>query len=72
MEAMPMVRPTLSCDIDLLEHDFTNGYRDGTILFYVTTTNEAGESLHFTEEEIDNWDPLWKEKNDTFNAYIDS
>jgi len=45
MVVMPMVRPTLPCDIDLLEHDFTIEYRDGATVFYVTTTNEAGESL---------------------------
>lgn len=72
MVAMPMVRPTLSCDLDLLEHEFTNGYRDGAAVFYVTTTNEAGESSHFTDEEIEEWGPLWKEKNDTFNDHIDS
>jgi len=26
MVAMPMVRPTLSCDLALLEHEFANGY----------------------------------------------
>jgi len=53
MVAMPMVRPTLSYDIDLLEHNFTNRYRDGAIDFYVTTTNEARESSQFIEDEIE-------------------
>ncbi len=42
--AMPMVRPTLSCDLVKLEQEFVNGYLDGAAVFYVTTTNEAGES----------------------------
>jgi len=58
MVAMPMVRPTLLCDLDLFEHEFMNGYRDGAAVFYVTTTNEAGESSQFTEEEIEEWGPL--------------
>ena len=61
MVPMPMVRPTLSCDLDFLEHEFSKGYRDGAAVFYVTTTDEAGESSLFTEEEMEKWDPFWKE-----------
>ena len=53
MVSMPIVRPTLSCDLDFLEHEFNKGYRDGVVVFYVTTTDDAGESLLFIEEEID-------------------
>jgi len=42
--AMPMIRPTLSCDIKKLEQEFAGGDRDGTAIFYVSTTNEARES----------------------------
>ena len=72
MVSMPMVRPTLSCDLDFLEHEFSKGYRDGAAVFYVTTTDEAGESSHFSEEDIEKWGPLWKEKNDAFNDYVGS
>ena len=53
MVPMPMVRPTLSCDLDFLEYEFSKGYRDGAAIFYVTTTDEAGESSLFTEEEME-------------------
>jgi hypothetical protein len=66
-----MVRSTLSSDVDKLEREFAIGYREGAAVFYVSTTNESGESSTFTEEEINSWDPLWKEKNDSFNAYVD-
>ena len=72
MVPMPMVRPTMSCDLDYLEHEFSKGYRDGAAVFYVTTTDEAGESSKFTEEDIEKWDPLWKEQNDIFNANVSS
>ena len=61
MVPMPMVRLTLSCDLNFLEHKFSKGYRDGAAVFYVTTTDEAVESSQFTEEEIEKWDPLLKE-----------
>ena len=72
MVPMPMVRPTLSCDLDYLEHKFSKGYRDGVAVFYVTTIDEAGKSSQFTKEEIEKWDPLWKEQNDIFNANVNS
>lgn len=69
--AMPMVKPILSCDLVKLEQEFVNGYQDGASFFYITTTNEAGESLEFLEE-IDVRNLLWKEKNDIFNKDVDS
>jgi len=41
---MPMVRPTLSFDLQKIEQEFAQGYLDGMTIFYVSTTNEAGES----------------------------
>jgi hypothetical protein len=70
MVAMPMVRPTLSCDLKLLEQEFNGGYRDGAAVFYVTTTNEGGQGSAFTVEEMEGWDPLWKKRNDMFNAKV--
>ena len=72
MVPMPMVRLTLASDLDFLEHEFSKGYRDGATVFYITTIDEAGESSIFTEEEINKWDPLWKEQNDIFNANVDT
>jgi len=72
MVSMPMVRSTLGCDLQKLEQEFTTGYREGAAVFYVTTTNEAGESSTFTEEEMEAWDPFWKKRNDIFNAQVES
>jgi hypothetical protein len=67
-----MVRPTLSCDITKLEQEFAGGYRDGAAVFYVSTTNEEGQSSEFTEAEMSKWDVLWREKNEVFNRYLES
>lgn len=72
MVSMPLIRQTLECDIDFLDHEYTNGYRDGAAVFYVTTTNEAGESSKFTQEEMEAWGPLWREENNNFNLHCDS
>jgi len=69
---MPMVRPTLSCDVKKLEQEFVHCYLPGAATFYVSTTNEAAESSEFTVEEIDGFGPLWKKENDKFIEYVDS
>ena len=56
--AMPMVRPTLACDITKLEQEFAGGYCDGAAVFYISTTNEEGQSEEFTDEEMSKWDPI--------------
>ena len=70
--AMPMVRPTLACDITKLEQEFAGGYRDGEAVFYISTTNEDGQSEEFTDEEMRRWDPIWREKNKAFTRYLES
>ena len=70
--AMPMVRPTLSYDITKLEQKFARGYRDGAAVFYVSTTNEEGQSEEFSDDEMSKWNPIWREKNKVFTHYLDS
>ena len=70
--AMPMVRPTLACDITKLEQEFARGYRDGAAVFYISTTNEEGQSEEFSKKEMSMWDPIWREKNEVFMRYLDS
>jgi hypothetical protein len=68
--AMPMVRPTLTSDLAKLEQEFVHGYREGASVFYVTTTNEEGNSQEVTEADKASWGPIWDAKNDIFNSYL--
>jgi len=45
--AIPMVRPTLSSNMQLLEWEFANRYHNGSAVFYILTTNEVGKSAQF-------------------------
>jgi hypothetical protein len=47
---MPMVRPTLQCDLIKLEQEFVHGYREGACVFYISLTNEQGQGEHVTEK----------------------
>ena len=51
MLAMPMVRPTLPSDLAKLEQEFVHGYREGASVFYVTITDEEGNTHEITESD---------------------
>jgi hypothetical protein len=72
MVSMPMVRPALQCDLTKLENDFVNGYRDGASVFYVSLTNEEGNQEMVSDADKLLWGPIWNEKNDHFNAYLNA
>jgi len=50
---MPMVRPTLECDLTLLENKFSNEYDEGACVFYVSIADEEGKTAEFTDVEKD-------------------
>ena len=70
MLAMPMVRPTLSSDLAKLEAEFVHGYREGASVFYVTVTDEQGNSHEVTKDDKASWGPIWTAKNEEFNTYL--
>lgn len=67
---MPMVRPTLSCDLTKLEQEFIHGYDEGARVFYASVSNEQGESGVFSDAEKSEWGPHWKRINDEFNLEL--
>jgi len=69
---MPMVRPTLSCDLVKLEQDYIHGYKDGARVFYISVTDEQGQGGVFSAAEKMDWDPIWNSVNDEFNSYLKS
>jgi hypothetical protein len=60
MTIMPIVRPTLSCDLTQLEADFVHGYREGVAVFYVSTTDEQGVVHTFSDAEKQSWNAHWE------------
>jgi hypothetical protein len=72
MVAMPIVRPTLSSDLASLEADFVHGYREGAVVFYLSTTNEGGVVEKVTDEDLQSWGSLWCAVNTRFEDYLSS
>lgn len=69
---MPMVRPTLACDLTKLEQEFVHGYRNGTCVFYVSTTNDKGDVLNLTSEDRASFNLHWRVEVEKFEAFLDS
>jgi len=65
-----MVRPTLECDLTILENQFSCGYDEGARVFYVFIADEQGQTATFMEEEKSAWGPLWNSANDEFNSKL--
>jgi hypothetical protein len=45
------------------------GYREGKMAFYVSPQNWQGK-IEPTTNFVDSWSPLWKEKNEQFEAFL--
>ncbi len=67
---MPIVRPTLSCDLTLLEVDFVYGYREGAALFCVSTTDEQGVVQKFTDADRQIWNGHWRAADLRFEEFL--
>lgn len=67
---MPMVRPTLTNDLDKLDNDFVNGYQEGAAVFYVSYTNVKGDTEDLSFEDRALFSPLWKHEFDKFQEFL--
>ena len=53
---LSLVRPILEGDVQLLETEFSNGYREGDCVLYVSVTINDGYFLDITDETVSSWD----------------
>ena len=58
LEPLPLVRPILEFDVQLLENEFLNGYRKGDRVLYVFIVNDRGDSLCVTKDKLSSWDSI--------------
>ena len=70
LETLPLVRPILEFDVQLLENKIFNGYREGDRVLYVSIVNNRGKSLYVTEDKLSFWDPIWQQVNDVFEQLL--
>jgi hypothetical protein len=64
------MRPTFDSNIKKLEVEFAHGYQVGTNVFFIFVCKEREKTAEMTDEELDHWRPLWREKNELFEARL--
>ena len=70
LEPLPSVRLILDFDVQLLDNEFLNGYREGDRIFCVSIINDRGENLRVTDDKLSSWDPIWQQVNDVFEQSL--
>lgn len=65
---MPIVNPSPKINVLKMEQAFQMGYRQGEV-FFVSPTNWQGEDIFVSTVEY-SWGPLWKEKNNRFEEFL--
>jgi hypothetical protein len=69
---MPMVRPTLRCDVLKLMGAFRYGYKPHSGAMYVSVTDDEGQSRVVTQENVQQWNPCWIQENNAFENCLKS
>ena len=69
---MPMVKPTLRCDVVKLMGAFWYGYKTHSGVIYVSVTDNEGHSRVVTQEDVQQWNPCWIQENDAFKNCLKS
>ena len=52
---LPLVKPIIEDDVQLLETKFSNGYREGDHVLYMSIAKNDGSSLDVTDETVSYW-----------------
>jgi hypothetical protein len=70
MIGMEVIRPALDDDVAILSRSFLNGYIPGSASFYVSVEHEEGYTIDVDDDIVNQWDEIWKQKNEEFEAYL--
>jgi hypothetical protein len=69
---LPMVRPTLCCDVVKLMGAFCYGYKPNSAAMYVSVTNDQGKNRLVSQEGVDQCNPCWVIENEAFEERLKS
>jgi hypothetical protein len=72
MIVMDEVRAVGEVDVQRLESEFVNGYRDGDRVLYISVYNSHEESCELTDDTIGTWSPHWQQVNAEFELELEA
>ena len=61
-----LIRPIIEDDVQLLEIEFSNGYREGDHVLYVSVAKNDGSCLDVTDDTVSSWNQHWQRVNHRF------
>ena len=67
---LSLVQPIIEGDVQRLENEFVNGYREGDRVLYVSPYNNFDRSLDISNAIKDSWSDLWKVANKCFEEHL--
>ncbi len=70
MLVMDEVRAVGELDVQRLESEFVNGYREGDRVLYISAFNNLDVSCDVTDEIVQSWSPIWRKVNDEFEEEL--
>ena len=68
---LPLVRPILEGDVQVLQTKFSNRYMEGDRVLYVLIAIIDGSSLDGKDETVSSWDQHWQRANHCFQKELD-
>ncbi len=72
MIVMDEVRAVGEVDVQRLESEFVNGYRDGDRVLYLSVYNNLEVSRDVTDQITSQWSPLWQKVNLEFERKLEA
>ncbi len=70
MISLPQVRPLNEVEVQRLENEFINGYREGDRVLFVSPYNDLEQSQDVTEVYTNEWGIYWHEVNAAFEKEL--
>jgi hypothetical protein len=72
MRSLQVMRLALQNDILKLQAHFVHGYRVGTVVFYVSLTDERGRGMEVRAKDRENWDKHWQQRDREFETFFNA
>ena len=70
LRALLLVCSINEVDVQRIENEFVNGYRDGDRILYITLYNNHKDSFEVSDDIMTSWDDHWKAASNRFDARL--
>jgi hypothetical protein len=68
--SLAVVRPVLEVDVQFLNNEFINGYREGDRVLYVSVYDQKGNQFELNAEIEENWNVHLRAANASFEEKL--